>query len=520
LYELKKLEEVSGTPQTQLTLTFQVNVGGRMPARLVSSKGKGVDQLSYLSVMRRHFDKSFEIDEAVRVRNEVIIANHATAYTSEENDIVNEGLSYFKLFEDVRAKKGNASVLLKEGDKNAWGYSSSTVRARPQDVLAHAWNLEKRCFRRKDYLESSTDETSSDHNKLVYVRKSMKKPFDDREFLTRFVWKETEDGTFVLVSRAEESHKRPMLNGVIRGKLPGIMKFKGISATETKIEYVLHPIPGGTLPKFITKLLMKSYLKRVTEIQMLFEGKRTLAQWDAEDGKLVGDAMASTSKREKARSLTKGKRQGHSLSGVKYRIQRRFSQYRGLREIVKKYAFFEAMMARVLQNKLRTIKSVRTKLHNVSIKEGETIGSGLAASLVSALTAEAAVDEWIRNYPPLAELDREEVWFRPMLDTVALRLLKEVPWGLQLRVYVGAGLSMLDMVSDIYVVVLYSKTPGQEGYGMSLLWMIFVCMITQLMVVYIQNKSKPKKFLMEALVVLTGLKPGKQTLLVCCIVAV
>ncbi len=42
-----------------------------------------------------------------------------------------------------------------------------------------------------------------------------------------------------------------------------------------------------------------------------------------------------------------------------------------------------------------------------------------------------------------------------MMDAVALRLLGEVPWGLKFRVFVGAGLSILDLISDINVIVLY-----------------------------------------------------------------
>jgi hypothetical protein len=136
------------------------------------------------------------------------------------------------------------------------------------------------------------------------------------------------------------------------------------------------------------------------------------------------------------------------------------------------------------------------------------MGSSLAISLASSLTAEAAVDEWIGKYPALKVLDREEVWFRPMMDTVALRLLGEVSWGLKLRVFMGAGLSMLDMVSDINVIVLYMSDPDTEGYGMGLMGMLFACIVFQLLIAWLQNKAKPWKMFAEMLFVLTGLKPG------------
>jgi hypothetical protein len=188
-----------------------------------------------------------------------------------------------------------------------------------------------------------------------------------------------------------------------------------------------------------------------------------------------------------------------------------FERYKGLKEIGGKYEFFETMMARVLQNKLRPAGDVDTKLCNVSLKQGRTIGAGLAMSLASSLTAEAAVDEWIGKYPALRELDHEEVWFRPLMDVVALRLLGEVSWGLKMRVFLGAGLSILDLASDINVIVLYNSTPEQQAFAVALLGMILSGLALQLLVVYFQNRTKPLRLLRESIIVLTGLKPGYVT---------
>ena len=70
------------------------------------------------------------------------------------------------------------------------------------------------------------------------------------------------------------------------------------------------------------------------------------------------------------------------------------------------------MMARVVRSTLMPAGDVKTKLCSVSLKEGETIGRGLAMALASNLTAEAGVDEWILKHRSLGELDRTETWFR------------------------------------------------------------------------------------------------------------
>ena len=95
-----------------------------------------------------------------------------------------------------------------------------------------------------------------------------------------------------------------------------------------------------------------------------------------------------------------------------------------------------------------------------------------------------------------------------MLNVVAKRLLGEVSWGLKMRVIMGAGLSITDMATDIFVTMGYMGEVETRGYGWSLLGMIVACMVCQLLIVFVQNKKKPLVMAKEMLIVLTGLKPG------------
>ena len=93
-----------------------------------------------------------------------------------------------------------------------------------------------------------------------------------------------------------------------------------------------------------------------------------------------------------------------------------------------------------------------------------------------------------------------------MLNVVAKRLLGEVSWGLKLRVMMGAGLSILDMATDVFVIVGYMAEEDTEGYGWSLLGMIVASMVLQLLLVFVQHRKKPWAMAREMLVVVTGLK--------------
>ena len=109
----------------------------------------------------------------------------------------------------------------------------------------------------------------------------------------------------------------------------------------------------------------------------------------------------------------------------------------------------------------------------------------------------------------MREIDRDEIWFRPMMNVVALRLLEQVAWGSKLRLYMGASLSMLDMASDVYMILLYWNTLGLERAGVILLNFLLANVAWQLLLVIAQNKKAPWRVLLrEILYVLTCTKVG------------
>jgi hypothetical protein len=95
-----------------------------------------------------------------------------------------------------------------------------------------------------------------------------------------------------------------------------------------------------------------------------------------------------------------------------------------------------------------------------------------------------------------------------MMDTIAQRLLESVGWGLKMRLYTGAGLSTMDLLSDMYMIYTYATT-GQPGTALSLAIMVGLCLLGQLSLVWLQSRKGPTRVMLkEALIVLTGIAPG------------
>jgi hypothetical protein len=95
-----------------------------------------------------------------------------------------------------------------------------------------------------------------------------------------------------------------------------------------------------------------------------------------------------------------------------------------------------------------------------------------------------------------------------MMDTIAQRLLESVGWGLKMRLYTGAGLSTMDLLSDLYMIYTYATT-DKPGTAISLGIMVGLCLLFQLVVVWGQARKGPKLVMLkEMLIVLSGMKPG------------
>jgi hypothetical protein len=95
---------------------------------------------------------------------------------------------------------------------------------------------------------------------------------------------------------------------------------------------------------------------------------------------------------------------------------------------------------------------------------------------------------------------------------VRSQLLKNAAWGLWFRVITGSGLSMVDLATDINVILVYFGEEGQEGYGWMMLGMVLASLFIQLVIVVGQNGTRGGwgKLLQEVLIVVLGLKPGER----------
>jgi hypothetical protein len=102
----------------------------------------------------------------------------------------------------------------------------------------------------------------------------------------------------------------------------------------------------------------------------------------------------------------------------------------------------------------------------LSVEQATSIGRGFGSMIIGSTLPEAALDEFFRTYPSMKAMDRDYVWFRPTMEAIAARLMDDSPFGLKMRVGVGAVVSIGDTVSDVIMVVSFlSAGLNSAAYG-------------------------------------------------------
>jgi len=160
------------------------------------------------------------------------------------------------------------------------------------------------------------------------------------------------------------------------------------------------------------------------------------------------------------------------------------------------------------QNKAKvSAGSEATRLLELTDVEAAVLGKSFKKFLLGNKEVATAVNAWKLDNPILEPLFTELI-FEPMIIGIAKELMVASTLGLAKRVALGAGLSIMDMITDIFVIRDYLRI-GDTTSAHTLMAMIGLSISLQLILVYVQNRKKSKRALIwELLIVLSGLKPA------------
>jgi len=186
-------------------------------------------------------------------------------------------------------------------------------------------------------------------------------------------------------------------------------------------------------------------------------------------------------------------------------VQSIISSHVALKQFEEEHLLFGELK---VSNKLRPAGAVTSRLLTLSNKEARTIGNSLASIMMGSTSSDIAVEDWILTSPAMQELDRKLIWFRPMMNRIAMRLLASAAWGANFRLYCGAALSIMDMVTDVAAIYRFFML-GNYGFAWANIAFIAASLLIQLIIVLCQNKKRGWRVLAyEAMIVLLMVKPA------------
>jgi hypothetical protein len=385
---------------------------------------------------------------------------------------------------------------------------TATIRAPINQCLGH--------FRshNQQYLDAINLDSSSiiincgfDHSPrrsyAVYQYKSPF-PFVDREFIVRCAWEKLGDGSFYFSGISWHHPDYPESPAFVRVRVARSAKLVAVSPTQTEVTVTSEVNLGGNIPRAINDAITIPKLAgTATKMMDYFACVRAPDAYNAGDSRELGKLTFLKLYKLKGRP-------GELRVAVTKMIARNVA----MTTFQAKYNFLHEILCTIMKNKVFDLGSSKVASTALALtgSDATSIANTFSLLLLSNVTSDAAVDEWILTFPALQELDGEFPWFKPMMEGIAASLLAETSFGAKFRAYFGAALSLLDTATDSYVINNMMNS-GRTLLAMALLAMVGANIFVQLGVTIFQNRAIERKnskwmMLRECLFVVTFVKPG------------
>jgi len=514
LMRCTKLAPIHAVLQTRVEYLVEEKLVGHQANSMTT---RASERLMHLSRMREYFSQSLLVEEAKDVIMNELVSSTSGASSPEEDGLVASGLTELGDYEMTHPQPAGASSFtyktfnLKASFKSAgiaWGKVETEVRAPPPQVLAYLWNVAGRCrWNKCDTARVVLQEVSPSYQIVYQAQKSFKLnriSYGARDFVYNMVWKKVENNTLVVTGVPYEHEDRPVREDMTRTPFRFTAVIVKSREGNSRVTYFANLDFGGNLlgrAGVAVKAVVVRKLKLVGQMKDHFQGMRGLKSYDREDGRSMGyRLMSSTLARPGLGEEAKRKRE---------RVKEVVESHQGMRELSKQYPWLVHLLEEAVLGVLVINRPISSPLVRITTKEATTIGRNITPALKARKTAEAGLYQWKMQNPAMVELFDDYPWFESLLTVVASEVIKVAPWGLFWRVFIGAALSLVDIISDIVMINLFFNTPGQEAFAYATLAMVCMNMLIQLTVVFVQYRGARKIVIfLECISVILAIKPA------------
>ena len=142
-------------------------------------------------------------------------------------------------------------------------------------------------------------------------------------------------------------------------------------------------------------------------------------------------------------------------------------------------------------------------------RDGNHLGASFLKFLNVAATEEGAFASWVKKHPAMNDLSlsTNHEFFKPLMLTIGNEIRHAASWH-KLGLSIGAALmSMLDVATDIYTIVIYRGLGKHDTADLMILFVILSLALQLVMVVAVHHRNK-RKMLIEMFGTVTFTKPA------------
>jgi hypothetical protein len=443
---------------------------------------------------RRQWIADVLYDTIMRRRRIERMETEEQTYTAEEMGMIARCMALFETF-DLSAGAGKdlegASAMdfaQTERDNktgNLVGRSSAVIRgALPEDLVAYSMEYDSRHI--LSLLDPHIDvrsellEIVNEHHIVVYSENHTP-GVQNRTFLSSVLWKQlsAEPRIFVLCVVPIDNHDQigPVdEEHALRAEVMRCYRFTALRPDVTLFEFTSWLDLKGNVPKLLIETVAIPQTMHVpVTYQTYFLQLKTMAACTAEDGALAANLLM-----DQVAAVPKVK--------IPTVVSKFVTQTAMLREC--RFVHIGTMLLAIALHTLGTVQDVAlVDPAALSVEQARSIGRGLGSMIIGSTLPEAALDEFFCTYPSMCAMDHDYVWFRPMMEAIATRRMRSSPFGLKMRVGVGAVVSIGDTVSDVIMVVSFLSA-GQISAAYGTIAMVGLSMLLQIAVSVYQTKHR------------------------------
>ena len=268
---------------------------------------------------------------------------------------------------------------------------------------------------------------------------------------------------------------------------------------ETKVEFVTElglsdEAGSSNSSKAEWQSLIEQRLHEITMVKLFFEYRVKAGDMTEKNGEILGHAMVWN-----GGQLRGGDKAVH--------VDEVLVKSRALNAIRAKYPWIAILIQRAREGAVAVNYPVSTALSSLNENDARIIGNNLMPALKRNKIVATGIDQWMRQNRAIDELFDELPWMKGLFLAVGQGVVNSAPWGLTWRVSVGAALSTVDLVTDIYITYTFWKD-GRNMFFLYSVAMLGTSMFIMLFMVWVQNRKMGwKRVLVEMIPVFVGLKP-------------